>query len=483
MNSISKLNLVFQDELLFEDVRLSLQKYSLIQLNEVSKSLNIHRLLQSTIRESLSKEDRNEWHQQITDMFNELMLTKALAPLEYRNKSELISHIHSLMDHYDDSKFNLNFMILLNNTGEHLTKFARYSEAEFILQFVLRRISKIAEENQKTTAVIFINLGFLYKSENKYEIASTYYTKALEVLEQNEFSNTKIFATALMNLGRLEMELGYYVQSHDKLLRALTLAEQLEHDDSTDICHFLNNYGLICDYLKIKNAHRYYIKVLKILKFNDQLNTSTAALAYNNLSVIFNLRKKFSWSISILQKSIEIDRGFLGDKHPTLAYRYQNISDAYYITKNYTEAMRYLRLAYKIRRKYFKLDHPDIGIIFLKYGDILERKNLLSEGKKWIKRSLKIDEQFYQDHNHIELEPALCRLSVIQMKLIEKLKEQSVIDLDQLEEFCIEGKGYVRRSLNILESKEKYILLKYYKDVECYIRKTKIEIIRNKILN
>jgi len=171
---------------------------------------------------------------------------------------------------------------------------------------------------------------------------------------------------------------------------------------------------------------------------------------------------------------LNIDIGCYGEKHPVLAYRYHNLVNSYLYIGDHHAAMRNLKIAYKIRRKYFELDHPNIGILFLKYGYVLIVRNKLLEGKKWILRSLNIDEQFYKNSFHIELEPALNQLKSIQMKLVKKPLNQKSRDMVHLKQMCREGRKYVRWSLKINYSDEKVARLNFFQRTERDILKGKI---------
>lgn len=471
---ISRLVSVFEDELLYDDVRLALLKFSFINQSDYTSMISMHRLLQSTIRERLSFEEKREWHRQVTSLFNRLMQIQTLTPSDYRKRADLVDHIQALAEYYEEDMKDREFLTLLNNTGHYLNEIAQYAVAFSLFEFVSNHYKRISGIDEASKAKILSNMGLVLKRQNQYQEASVYYSQALRTLEQGNHTETIEFATCLMNAGRLEMDLGHYDQSHDKLLRALDLAEQLLPEYDSLLVNFLNNYGLILQSLNRKGAYQYFIRALKLLMRLEQLDTVMAATVYNNLSCDLMKRKKPRWSILALQKSLKIDIDYYGDKHPVLAYRYDNLFNSYLYIGDHRMAMRNLKIAYKIRRKYFELDHPSIGILFLKYGYLLIARNKLEEGKKWVLRSLNIDEQFYKDSLHIELEPALNQLTSIQMKLVKKLLGQESRDIGHLKQMCKEGGKYVRRSLKINYSDEKVTRLNYFQRTERDIRKGKI---------
>lgn len=471
---ISQLVSVFEDELLYDDVRLALLKFSFINQSANTNTISMHRLLQSTIRERLSFEEKSDWHRQITSLFNRLMLRETLNPSDYRKLADLVEHIQALAEYYEEDMMDMEFLTLLNNTGNYLNEIARYEAAFSLFEYVSNQYKRISGVEETDEARILTNMGLALKHQNQYQKASVYYSQALRILEQGNHTETLEFATCLMNAGRLDMDLGHYDQSHDKLIRALELAEQFLPEYDSLFVNFLNNYGLILQRLNKKGAYQYFIRALRLLKRVEHLDTVMAAVVYNNLSCDLMKREKPRWSISALQRSLNIDIGYYGDKHPVLAYRYDNLVNSYLSIGDHRAAMRNLKVAYKIRRKYFELDHPKIGILFLKYGYVLIARNKLEEGRKWVLRSLNIDEQFYKDSFHIELEPALNQLTSIQMKLVKKLIDQESRDLDHLKQMCREGEKYVRRSLKINYLGEKVALLNFFQRTERDIRKGKI---------
>lgn len=465
---------VFEDELLYDDVRLALLKYSFLNQSTHTNMISIHRLLQSTIRERLSFEEKSAWHRKLTSLFNRLMEIQTLNRSDYRKRADLVDHIQALAECYEEEMKDREFLTLLNNTANYLNENARYAEAFSMFEYVSDQYKRIPGVDWEDEMMINNNIGFALKNQNLYQEASVYYNQALSIFEDGNHKETLNFAKCLMNSGRLDMDLGYYDQSHDKLLRALELAERISSEGDPVRVHFINNYGLILQCLNKTGAYLYFIRALKILKREDQLDTVMGAVVYNNLSAELINRKKPKWSISALQKSLNIDIGYYGEKHPVLAYRYDNLVNAYLSIKDHHAAMQNLKIAYKIRRKYFKLDHPSIGILFLKYGYVLLEKNKLEVGKGWILRSLNIDEQFYKDYFHIELEPALDSLISIQIKLVNKLLYQECRDIGLLKQMCREGEKYVRRSLKIHYSGEKIARLNFFQRIERDIRKGNI---------
>ncbi|MGG4402030.1 tetratricopeptide repeat protein [Paenibacillus amylolyticus] len=472
---IPQLISIFEDELLYYDVRSALLRYSFINEQVQGNVLNIHRLLQSTIRERLTFEEKKNWYMQMTELFNRLMQKGDLSHIEYRKKGDLVNHIKTLAAHYETNMKNRDFLTLLNNTSNYLREVARYSEAFTLLEFVWGEYELHPEVDEVSKATVLMNMGLALKNQNKYSEASSYYNQAISVLRKNSYHDSFQYAICLMNSGRLDMDLGYYEESFDKLKLSLELVDRLIPEDNIEKVHFLNNYGLILQQNNKSGAYKYYIKAWRVLKLFCQLDTPKAALIYNNLSVILMKRKKTKWAILSLQKSLDIDMRFFGDKHPVLAYRYQNLADAYLRSGFHCKALQNYKMAYKIRRKYFDLDHPDIGILFLKYGYVLLERKRYAEGKEWILRSLRVDELFFKDPLHPQLEPALETLAYIQINLVNNLLNQSNRDIQQIRLLCKQGEKYIVRALKIKYSEEKITCLEEFKKILKAIHKGRIK--------
>ncbi|MGG4128094.1 tetratricopeptide repeat protein [Paenibacillus illinoisensis] len=470
---------LFDDELLYYDVRIALLRYSFINEHVETNALSIHRLLQSTIRERLTFEEKKDWYRQLTGLFDRLMEEGEANPIEYRKKVDLVNHIESLAVHYDDNMRDEEFLSLLNTTSIYLNEIARYSESFALNEFVWENYKLIPKTDEIFKASVLCNMGMALKYQNNYDEASAYYDKALSILELNNLTNRLVYAACLMNAGRLDMDLGKLEESLDKLSRSLELVEDLLPEGNIEKFHYLNNYGLILQQMNKKGAYKYYIKAWRILKLSGQLDSTKAAVLYNNLSVVLLTRKKTKWAILSLKKSLDIDFKFLGDKHPVLAYRYQNLADAYLKNGLHRKALKNYKTAYKIRRKYFDLDHPDIGVLFLKYGCLLVERKRYVEGKQWILRSLRIDELFFKEHFHPELEPALDTLADINIKLVDNLLYQKDIDIEYIKKLCKEGEKYITRALKIKYSQDKIARLEGFRFILKEIYKDRIKSITN----
>ncbi|SDM42343.1 NB-ARC domain-containing protein [Paenibacillus sp. OK060] len=471
---VTELVSLFEDELLYYDVRVALLGYSFINEHVQTNALSIHRLLQSTIRERLTLEEKKNWYRQMTRLFKRLIQEGGSNPIEYRKKADLVKHIEVLALHYEDNMKDVDFLELLNITSNYLTEIARYPESFALNEFIWAKYMLLPEIDEISKACVLSNMGMALKHQNKYLEASLYYNQALSILEQQNLTSSLEYAICLMNSGRLDMDLGKLEESYDKLSRSLELVEHLNPKDNTKKFHFLNNFGLILEKMNKKGAYKYYFKALNILKLSGQLDTTKAGALYNNLSVVLMKRKKTKWAILSLHKSLNIDKKFLGEKHPVLAYRYQNLADAYSVNGFHHKAIENYKIAYKIRRKYFDLDHPDIGILFLKYGRVLVERKKYEEGKQWIFRSLRIDEVFFKDHFHPELETALETLAYIQIITVVKLLDQNNRDIEYIKKMCKEGEKYITRALKIKYSEEKIARLEDFKIILKEIRKGRI---------
>ena len=179
---------------------------------------------------------------------------------------------------------------------------------------------------------IYTNLGNIYYKYKKYDIAKSYYLKAL-----NLSLDTTSTVAILNNLGSVELESGKLDSALHYLNEALKISKQY-HD--VILSNILNNFASL--YRKEKNynlAHYYYNLSLINARKNNDIN-----LEANNLSnlgkLFFETNRQDSALFYInFSNSVAAENNFL----EILADNYLLLSQIEEAKGNATKALRYFR--------------------------------------------------------------------------------------------------------------------------------------------
>ncbi|MEO8327092.1 MAG: FxSxx-COOH system tetratricopeptide repeat protein [Nitrospirota bacterium] len=169
-------------------------KYSLLNRKIQSKTLDIHRLVQAVIQNSLDEETKPQVREQVVRAMNHVF-----PEVEFHNWP----HCDRLLP---QAQHCTSFLIpnsihipeassLFNKTGEYLHERARYVEAEPLFQRALAIREEALGPTHPDVAGSLNNLASLYKNQGKYPEAEPLFQRALAICEEalgSEHPTTKI---------------------------------------------------------------------------------------------------------------------------------------------------------------------------------------------------------------------------------------------------------------------------------------------------
>ena len=168
-------------------------KYSLLNREIQSKTLDIHRLVQAVIQNSLDEETKTQRMEQVVRAMNHVF-----PEVEFQNWSKC-DRLLPQAQHCASHILQENFMLpegarLLNQTASYLQERARYAEAEPLYQRALRINEQALGAEHPQVALNLNNLALLYKTQGKYAEAEPLYQRALAIFEEalgSEHPSTK----------------------------------------------------------------------------------------------------------------------------------------------------------------------------------------------------------------------------------------------------------------------------------------------------
>ena len=137
--------------------------------------------------------------------------------------------------------------------------------------------------------------------------------------------------------------------------------------------------------------------------------SAETGLVYNNMGVIYSRWADFDKAIEHYQKSLDVRRKVLGEKHPFIAWTTNNIGLVYLDLGDYHNTLKYLKKGLEMRIDIFGENHlsvaescNDIGLV---YGDMGYYDEALGYGK----RALKIRRELLGD-DHLDVASSYANL-------------------------------------------------------------------------
>ena len=327
----------------FSIIKDDLKTYSLIRIDN-NERINMHRLLQEVICESLKQEEQDKWRNFGVSVLNELCYDDISTPESDELCNDDFSYLESDEFCYDDS-----------STPE--------SEELFrVLSTHIVSVTYGIKEKHATIEVskLFFFLGKGYHKLGVDEQALEYYSKALTIREKElgtEHPDTTIIYN---NMADIYHGQGNHLNALKYYWKVLDIREKTLGKDHPDTATTYNNIAWVyfhqCD-----NIHS--------LEFFGKASTSTekikgadhpdTATSYNNMALVYNHQGDYSRALEYYNKALVIVVKVLGSEHIDTATTYHNMAEVYDNQDNYSLALEYYEKAFAIREKVLGTEHPD----------------------------------------------------------------------------------------------------------------------------
>ncbi len=343
-------------------------RYSLVQREENTHVLSIHRLVQTVLKDDMDQETQRTWAectvQTINAVFPEtssgigekqqyflqyyLPHVQVCATLiaQYHLHSQEASHLlyqagaflYAHGFYHQSQAFHqqaLDIRKLVYGSehptiAESLTALALLEnimgdfeqEERFYQQALDIREKTLGPDNPDTTRSRN-NLGVSYRNQGKYEQAELLLQQALSISERLQGSEHLDTLNYVINLAKLYSEQHKYEQAELLLKRALTTSERILEPGHPFIAHNLNLLArLSYEQGNYEHAEQLWKQSLAILEKAFGSDHPACAERLNDLATLYNAQGLYTKAKIFCQRAISISEKILGPEHPdTITYR------------------------------------------------------------------------------------------------------------------------------------------------------------------
>lgn len=200
--------------------------------------------------------------------------------------------------------------------------------------------------------------------------------RAVNVLEKSLGRDDPITLTAMFNLARTYLHLGYHKKSYDMLVWVLKKRKHFFGPDHFETLQARSELGVnLCAQKRhLAVAERLLANVLESRRRILGEEHAYTLWSVNEYSKVLCLRKRVVEAVKILEGILPVVTRTLGDKHAGMFMTKANLVRAYGLLKRWREAEEVLEWLLK----YLPKDHPDAifamyGLAFVNYS--LDRKD------------------------------------------------------------------------------------------------------------
>jgi tetratricopeptide (TPR) repeat protein len=305
------------DPIEFAEAIGALRKYSLVRRNPETKTLTLHRLVQTVLRDGMDKEMQKGWAERavrvVNKVFPEVQFALWLKCELYLPHAQICTELIE--------QWELAFpeaAQLLSRVGNYLYGRGQYREAELLYQKTLGIRERILGPEHVDVATDMNNLARLHTEVGKYAQAEALYQRVQGIRERALGPTHPDLAITINHLGSLYREQGKYAQAESLHKQALAIRIQVFGSNHLDVAESLDD-----------------------------------------LAVVYNDQGKYTGSEELYKQALAIRERLLGPDHPDVATTLNNLGWLYYRQGRFDLAeVPHLR-ALAISEKGLSPDHPN----------------------------------------------------------------------------------------------------------------------------
>jgi serine/threonine protein kinase/tetratricopeptide (TPR) repeat protein len=354
----SLLQEVVTDPLQLNEAIQHLRRYSLLKRDPEAKLLNLHRLVQVVLKESLDQAVRRQWAE-----YAVRAVAEAFPQVEFANwaRCELyLPHVLVCAQLIEEYHFSFSEAArLLQSAGRYLFDRGQYTQSELLYQRALDMCKQLVGLEHADTASILNDLAKLYMLVGKYEQAEPLLKETLTIRERVLGPEHPEIARTLKDLGWLSSSQGKYKQAEPLLQSALSIGEQALGPIHPDLAEILNDLAALYYYQgKYEQAKPLYQRGISIYENTLGPEHPDTLSMLSNLAVLYRSQGEYKQAEPLLQRTLAIRERVLGPEHPELAISLFHLGQLYCFQGKYEQAKPLLQHAHSIDERVLGPEHP-----------------------------------------------------------------------------------------------------------------------------
>jgi tetratricopeptide (TPR) repeat protein len=369
------------DTFTLNDALSEILKYSLLRRDPNAKMLEIHRLVQTALKQTMDRETQCLWAERAARAVDHAFPSAEFST--WPSCERLLLQAHACAELISEFSFEFpEAARLLNNAGFYLFERGRYTDAEPLYQRALAIREKALGPEHLNVATSLNNLAVLYHTQVQYTKAEPLLERALTIREKALGPEHPDVATSLNNLARLYGRQGQHAKAEPFYGRALTIREKTLGPEHPDMARSLNNlaslYGIQGQYAK---AEPLYERALAIAEKALGPEHPDVATYLNNLALLYNNQGQYAKAESLYQRAIAIREKALGQEHPKMAASLNKLAGLYRDQGRYAKAKPVYERAVAIWEKAMGPEHPNVATCLENYALCLRAMARSSEAE------------------------------------------------------------------------------------------------------
>jgi tetratricopeptide (TPR) repeat protein/transcriptional regulator with XRE-family HTH domain len=444
------LSKMIDEPLKLDSVLEALHAYSLIRRSPETRSLSMHRLVQTVLRQDLPPATQKLWAERVIytldHVFPEVDMT-TWAPCQ-----QLLPQVQVCIQLFDEyALFLPETAHLFMRAGDYVCKRAKYAQAEAFFQRALAICKRVFSPEHSDTARGLHYLGELYRAWGRYKEAQPLLHQALTIFQQSLPPDHLDIANTLNDLGELYHNLGRYEEAEPLFQRALSIAERIGGPDHPTTITTLHHLARLYSFQqRYREAERIYSQVLRSQERHLGTRHFEVAVTLIDLAILYRIQCNYTQAEALLQRALQIEEEMLGPDHPHTATALHNLAVVYKKQKYYQEAEIIFQRALTIKEASLGIVHPSTVKTVTNLARLYQGQKRYTEARTLFQQALKSEADqshpytivilhnlarlHYEEGNYAEAESCYLRALTISEKIFPISYSDMIVVLEALAE-------------------------------------------------
>ncbi len=381
------------DPLLLNEAIQVLRRYSLVRRDPEMKLLNVHRLVQVVLKDSLDRQTQRLWAERVVRAVNAAFPEITFAT--WSRCEGCLPHAHACAALIDEYHFIFpEAARLLDQAGWYLRERGLGEKAEPLLYQALAIREQKLGPTHPDVAQSLHHLAVVFYLHGKYVRAEPLYQRALTIREQALGPEHPDTAYTLNHLAWLYQTQGKYGQAEPLYRRALTIQEQALGPTHPIVAESLSSLGVLYYYQgKYEQAESLHQRALAIQEQALGSNHPDVAESLDYLADLYREQGKYEQAEPLYQRALTIEKQALGPDHPITSTTLACLGTLYQIQGRYEQAEPLYQHALAIREQALGPNHHLTAAILDNLATLYQAQNKHEQAELLYQRALTILEQ------------------------------------------------------------------------------------------
>lgn len=362
-----------------------LRSFSLVQRQNETRTLSLHRLVQAVSRELLSTQKLILWLKRLVVTFN-VLFPQTIGEASWFQCERFLPHVLAVVAALSDQAGGRALAELLHKAADYLDKRGQYKQAEDLYQRALS-IQEQLQPSEQTDLVTLLNdfAGAQY-GLGKYAQAEVFYQRALHLLEQMPEPMHIDFISTFNGLAELYQEQGKYEQAEHIYEQAWRVGEQMGVEHPSRVLT-LNGLARLCFRRgRYKEAEPLYQQALGIQQRLLGSSHFEVASLLHNLATLYKELGKDEQSQAFFEQALHIWE----PAHPNTASSLNGLAHLYLRQGKDEQARALFEQARQIWEETLGLEHPNVALVLDGLAEISLKQRNDSQAEVLFKQALAV---------------------------------------------------------------------------------------------